>query len=80
MRPIRKVEAELDTTILSLNERSARVETKKMLQNLAKILKTQKKEIEVEFTQLNKVEFIGQKEICIKLNVDRLGNIKIYDL
>jgi CRISPR-associated endonuclease Csn1 len=28
-----------------------------------------------EFTQLNKVEFTSEKEICIKLKVDRLGNI-----
>jgi len=30
----------------------------------------------VEFTQLNKIEFIDEKKYCIKLNVDRLGNIK----
>ncbi|UZD24555.1 type II CRISPR RNA-guided endonuclease Cas9 [Algoriphagus halophytocola] len=29
----------------------------------------------VEYTQLNKIEFIGEKAICIKLLVDRLGNI-----
>lgn len=29
----------------------------------------------VEFTQLNKIEFTKEKEICIKLKVDRLGNI-----
>lgn len=31
----------------------------------------------VEFTQLNKIEFTWQKDICIKLKVDRLGNISI---
>jgi CRISPR-associated endonuclease Csn1 len=30
----------------------------------------------VEFTQLNKIEFIEEKQTCIKLNIDRLGNIK----
>lgn len=29
----------------------------------------------VEFTQLNKIEFIKEKQICIKIDVDRLGNI-----
>ena len=29
----------------------------------------------MEYTQLNKIEFIKEKEICIKLKVDRLGNI-----
>jgi CRISPR-associated endonuclease Csn1 len=29
----------------------------------------------LEFTQLNKLEFINEKSICIKLKVDRLGNI-----
>jgi CRISPR-associated endonuclease Csn1 len=29
----------------------------------------------LEFTQLNKIEFTKEKEICVKLNVDRLGNI-----
>jgi CRISPR-associated endonuclease Csn1 len=29
----------------------------------------------VEFTQLNKIEFTSQKETCIKLKVDRLGNL-----
>lgn len=29
----------------------------------------------VEFTQLNKVEFTKEKETCVKLKVDRLGNI-----
>ncbi|WP_439478890.1 type II CRISPR RNA-guided endonuclease Cas9 [Chryseobacterium aquaticum] len=29
----------------------------------------------LEFTQLNKIEFTKEKEICIKLNVNRLGNI-----
>lgn len=29
----------------------------------------------VEFTQLNKIEFTKEKENCIKLKVDRLGNI-----
>ncbi|WP_209390280.1 type II CRISPR RNA-guided endonuclease Cas9 [Chryseobacterium sp. RR2-3-20] len=29
----------------------------------------------VEFTQLNKIEFTKEKEILIKLNIDRLGNI-----
>ena len=28
----------------------------------------------MEYTQLNKVEFTKEKEVCIKLNVDRLGN------
>ena len=35
----------------------------------------------IEFTQLNKLEFTldkqSIKEICIKLKVDRLGNIKL---
>jgi CRISPR-associated endonuclease Csn1 len=30
----------------------------------------------VEFTQLNKIELIREKSICLKLRVDRLGNIK----
>ena len=29
----------------------------------------------MEYTQLNKIEFIKEKEVCIKLKVDRLGNI-----
>lgn len=29
----------------------------------------------MEYTQLNKIEFIKEKEICIKLKVDRLGNL-----
>jgi len=29
-----------------------------------------------EFTQLNKIEFVDEKKHCIKLNIDRLGNIK----
>jgi CRISPR-associated endonuclease Csn1 len=29
----------------------------------------------VEYTQLNKIELIKEKQYCIKLNVDRLGNI-----
>ena len=29
----------------------------------------------LEYTQLNKIEFIKEKEVCIKLKVDRLGNI-----
>jgi len=29
----------------------------------------------VEYTQLNKIELIREKESCIKLNVDRLGNL-----
>jgi CRISPR-associated endonuclease Csn1 len=29
----------------------------------------------LEFTQLNKIEFTKEKEICIKLNVNRLGDI-----
>ena len=29
----------------------------------------------VEYTQLNKIELTKEKEICIKLKVDRLGNI-----
>jgi CRISPR-associated endonuclease Csn1 len=28
-----------------------------------------------EFTQLNKIEFIKEKEYCIKLKTDRLGNL-----
>ena len=29
----------------------------------------------LEYTQLNKIEFTKEKEIIIKLNMDRLGNI-----
>ncbi len=29
----------------------------------------------LEYTQLNKIEFIKDKELCFKLDVDRLGNI-----
>ena len=29
----------------------------------------------VEYTQLNKIEFTTEKEICIPIKVDRLGNI-----
>ncbi len=29
----------------------------------------------IEFTQLNKVEFLIEKEVCIPIKVDRLGNI-----
>lgn len=29
----------------------------------------------VEYTQLNKIEFISEKGICIPIKVDRLGNI-----
>lgn len=29
----------------------------------------------IEYTQLNKVELIGEKDICIPIKVDRLGNI-----
>lgn len=29
----------------------------------------------VEFSQLNKIEFTSEKDVCIKLQVDRLGNI-----
>lgn len=29
----------------------------------------------VEYTQLNKIEFINEKEYCVKLKVDRLGNL-----
>ncbi|MCL2649748.1 MAG: type II CRISPR RNA-guided endonuclease Cas9 [Candidatus Azobacteroides sp.] len=31
----------------------------------------------VEFTQLNKIEFIDEKKHCVKLNIDRLGNISL---
>ena len=29
----------------------------------------------IEYTQLNKIEFIAQKNTCIPLKVDRLGNV-----
>lgn len=49
--PLRKVAAELDidTSILSKIERSERVATKEMLPTLARTLKTQEKEMEIEF-------------------------------
>ena len=29
----------------------------------------------MEYTQYNKIEFLKEKESCIKLKIDRLGNI-----
>lgn len=29
----------------------------------------------VEYTQLNKIEFTKEKDLLVKLNVDRLGNL-----
>ena len=29
----------------------------------------------MEYTQYNKIEFLKEKETCIKLKIDRLGNI-----
>lgn len=75
--PLRKVAAELDidTSILSKIERNERMATKEMLPILAKTLKVQEKEIQIEFIQstvlseLEELEFLadGLKNILKKL-------------
>lgn len=59
--PLRKVAADLDidTSILSKIERSERVATKEMLPTLAKTLKVQEKEMEIEFIKAFILSDIG---------------------
>jgi len=75
--PLRKVAAELDidTSILSKIERNERLATKEMLPTLAKALKIQNKEIQIEFIQsivlseLGDLEFLadGLKSVLKKI-------------
>lgn len=71
--PLRKVAAELDidTSILSKIERSERVATKVMLPTLAKTLKIQDKEIQIEFIQSTVLSELGDLEFL----ADGLKNV-----
>ncbi|NLN96686.1 MAG: helix-turn-helix transcriptional regulator [Bacteroidales bacterium] len=71
--PLRKVAAELDidTSILSKIERSERMATKEMLPTLAKTLKVQEKEIQIEFIQSTVLSELGELEFL----ADGLKNV-----
>lgn len=71
--PLRKVAAELDidTSILSKIERNERVATKEMLPTLAKTLKVQEKEIQIEFIKSTVLSELGDLEFL----TDGLKNV-----